>query len=79
MTTLKEMIEKQEAEQLQAAIDWAGGQTVLAQFLGTSPQTVSNWVARGRISASAAADLEKKTSGKFKKSEMRPDVKDWYL
>lgn len=79
MTTLKEMIEKQEAEQLQAAIDWAGGQTTLAQFLGESPQTVSNWSARGRISAKAAARLEEKTSGKFKRSEMRPDVKDWYL
>jgi DNA-binding transcriptional regulator YdaS (Cro superfamily) len=49
----------------------------LAEKLGESTQTVSNWVARGRISATAALKVEEFTSGKFKASEMRPDVKQW--
>lgn len=79
MKTLKEMLEAKEAAELMRAIDWAGGQIYLARFLGVSPQVVCNWVQRGRISATKAAELEQKTSGLFKKSEMRPDVSEWYL
>jgi len=79
MQTLKQQIEAQEAAQLLKAVEWAGSQTNLGKVLGVSPQVVSNWVKRGRISATAAAELEKITNGLFKKSEMRPDVKEWYL
>jgi DNA-binding transcriptional regulator YdaS (Cro superfamily) len=79
MTSIKEQIEQQEKEQLEAAVAWAGSASVLASLLDVTPQVVHGWIKRGRISAKSAADLENKTSGKFKKSEMRPDVKDWYL
>lgn len=73
------MLQIKEKQQLESAIEWAGSPQMLAKFLNVSPQVVNNWTSRGRISATAAALLEFKTSGKFKKSEMRPDVKEWYL
>jgi DNA-binding transcriptional regulator YdaS (Cro superfamily) len=79
MTSIKEQIEQQEKEQLDAAVAWAGSASVLATILDVTPQVVHGWIKRGRISATSAAALETKTSGKFKKSEMRPDVKGWYL
>lgn len=60
-------------------VEWAGSQHMLAKILDVSPQVVSNWVARGRISATKAAELEQRTKGEFKKSDLRPDVKEWYL
>lgn len=79
MLSIKEQIEQQEKQQLEAAVSWAGSPATLAAILGVTAQVVHGWIKRGRISASSAADLENKTNGKFKKSEMRPDVKDWYL
>lgn len=79
MTTLHEKIKAHEAAQIIKAVDWAGSQSNLASVLDVSPQVVSNWVKRGRISATAAAKLEEKTGGEFKKKDMRPDVKEWYL
>lgn len=79
MSTLAERIEAQERQQIEKAIEWAGTQQRLADILGVSRQVVSAWNCRGRISATAAANLEKITKGEFKKSEMRPDVKEWYL
>ena len=77
--SIKREIERQEKQQIVRAIKWAGGASVLALLLGVSPQVVSNWRQRGRISATGAAELEKVSKGEFKKSEMRPDVKEWYL
>jgi DNA-binding transcriptional regulator YdaS (Cro superfamily) len=79
MSTLAEQLEAQEREQIKRAVDWAGSQRRLASYLGVSRQVVNGWVSRGRISATKAAELEKATNGYFKKSEMRPDVKEWYL
>jgi DNA-binding transcriptional regulator YdaS (Cro superfamily) len=79
MTSIKEQIEQQEKEQLEAAVAWAGSASVLASLLDVTPQVVHGWIKRGRISATSADVLEKITNGKFKRSEMRPDVKDWYL
>ena len=77
MKTLTQMIIEQEVSQLKALIEWAGTQKALSEKLGESTQTVSNWVARGRISATAALKVEELTNGEFKASEMRPDVKQW--
>lgn len=79
MQTLEQQIKAHEARQLMKVIEWAGSQKTLARFLGVSTQVVSNWVSRGRISATAAAKLEEKTGGQFQKKDMRPDVKEWYL
>lgn len=79
MTSIKEQIEQQEKEQLEAVVAWAGSASVLATILDVTPQVVHGWIKRGRISAKLAARLETITNGKFKKAEMRPDVKDWYL
>jgi len=77
--SIQDRLQQQEKEQLDAAIKWAGSRPILAKILGVSQQVVHGWVQRGRISATAAAKLEEITKGEFKKSEMRPDVKEWYL
>ena len=75
--SIAEQIAKQEKEQLQSLIDYVGSVSLLAEFIGETPQTVTGWVNRGRISATAAINAEKYTGGKFKAAEMRPDVKQW--
>ena len=77
MLSIKEQIEKQEKDQLESAVSWAGSASTLAQIVGVSAQVVHGWLKRGRISATHADTLEKITNGKFKRSEMRPDVKQW--
>ena len=76
MKSIEELKEQQRGE-LKALIDWAGSQTRLAHYLSISPQVVSNWVARGRISASMAIEVEKVTKGAFTKRQLRPDVIKW--
>ena len=70
-------IKEQQISELKALIDWAGNQTRLAHYLNIAPQVVSNWVARGRISASMAIEVEKVTNGAFTKRQLRPDVINW--
>lgn len=76
MKSMAELKEDQEKE-LNSLIEWAGNQTRLAHCLNKSPQVVSNWVARGRISASMAIEVEKVTNGVFTKRQLRPDVTKW--
>lgn len=77
MKTLAQQISEKEKEQLSLLIAWVGGQSNLSRLLGVTPQVVNNWVSRGRISATAASVVEKKLNGKFKKSDLRPDVLNW--
>ena len=70
-------IEKQQKEQLTKLIEWVGSQRRLADELNVSKQVVGNWVARGRISATCATLVEKKTDGLFKRDSLRPDVINW--
>lgn len=79
MVSIKDKIAKQEREQLEKAIAYAGTPSTLARLLGVTPQAVYEWQKRGRISATAAALLETRTAGQFKKADMRPDVTNWYL
>ena len=76
MQSIKE-VKKQQKDKLNELIRWAGTQTRLAHNLGVSPQVVSAWVKRGRISATCAADVDKLTAGLFKKQDLRPDVINW--
>jgi DNA-binding transcriptional regulator YdaS (Cro superfamily) len=75
--TLKEIWAAQQREELARLLEWAGSQTTLATYLGVAPQVVSNWVGRGRISASEAIRVEELTGGRFKKRRLRPDVNKW--
>ena len=70
-------IMKQQKDELNRLIEWSGTQTRLAHNLGVSPQVVSAWVSRGRISASMAREVEKITKGQFTKRDLRPDVIKW--
>jgi len=75
--SLAEEIKKAQAEQLGALLVWFGSQKMAAHMLGVSKQTVSNWVARGRISAVCAIKAEEETKGEFTKELLRPDVLEW--
>lgn len=71
---LKQIWQKQQREELEKLLEWAGSQTSLATFLGVSAQVVGGWVSRGRISRKGAAKIEALTNGQFKASELRPDA-----
>lgn len=70
-------INKQQKEELERLIEYAGSKARLAQALGVSRQIVYYWLKRGRISASCAKDVEFITDGAFKAVELRPDVVSW--
>ena len=72
-----EELKFRQSEQLMKLISWVGTRARLAKELGESNQTVYGWVNRGRISASAAIKVEKKTAGLFTKEMLRPDVITW--
>lgn len=48
---------------------------------GAEDSTIRSWVFRGRISASAAAEIADSKYGKkhnFTRGSLRPDIKNWY-
>ena len=77
--TVAEQIAEKEKEQLEKLIAYFGSQALLARFCCVADSIVSDWVKRGRISAKKAAYVEEHTKGIFKKADLRPDVKDWFL
>lgn len=79
MKSIAEQIREMEQTKLSELIDYVGGQSQLARFLGVSKQAVSQWVSRGRISATAAIDAEKLTGGAFRKEDLRPAVTKWIV
>ncbi len=70
-------IKAEQALQLASLLDWVGSRRRLANECGVTSQAVYEWVKRGRISASDAIIVERKTEGLFTKEELRPDVTDW--
>ena len=70
-------IKDQQAAELARLIKYVGGQSALAAQLDIPRQVVSNWVSRGRISATMATEVERKTKGLFTRRELRPDVATW--
>jgi DNA-binding transcriptional regulator YdaS (Cro superfamily) len=76
---LHEQIKKAQAEGLAQLVNHFGSQSKLADALGVSRQVVSNWLTRGRISATMAAKAETITNGQFKKQDLRPDVTKWEI
>lgn len=77
MKSIAEQIKEMEQSKLTELVEYMGGQASLARFLGVSRQSVNEWVMRGRISATAAIEVDNLTSGKFKKEDLRPAVTNW--
>lgn len=77
MKSIAEQIKEMEQRKLTELVEHVGGQASLARFLGVSRQSVNEWVSRGRISATAAIEVEKLTNGLFKKEDLRPAVTQW--
>lgn len=77
MKSIAEQIKEIEQRKLNDLVEHIGGQASLARFLGVSRQSVNEWVSRGRISATAAIEVEKLTNGLFKKEDLRPAVTQW--
>lgn len=77
MKSIAEQIKEMEQRKLTELVEYVGGQASLARFLGVSRQSVNEWVSRGRISATAAIEVEKLTNGLFKKEDLRPAVTQW--
>lgn len=77
MKSIAEQIKEMEQRKLTELVEYVGGQASLARFLGVSRQSVNEWVSRGRISATAAIEVEKLTNGIFKKEDLRPAVTQW--
>ena len=51
----------------------------LADTCSVTPQTVYYWIQRGRISATCAKIVDKKTGGRITKEQLRADVEDWSI
>lgn len=77
MKSIAEQIKEMEQRKLTDLVEYMGGQASLARFLGVSRQSVNEWVSRGRISATAAIEVDKLTNGLFKKEDLRPAVTQW--
>lgn len=77
MCSIKDKEAKQQAEELNRLLTWAGSPAYLARELDVSPQVVNGWIKRGRISATSAIDAERVTRGLFSRFMLRPDVKEW--
>lgn len=56
------------------AIEIAGGLSSLAAKVEESPQTVSNWRARGRVPPKHCAAIERATNGEVTKADLCPEV-----
>lgn len=76
--SIKEQWERQQADQLAGLLEWAGDIATLARLAGVSASVVHGWVKRGRVSVTAAVELERVSGGAFKKSAIRPDVVEWW-
>lgn len=77
MLSIKEKWEKQQKESLETYLTWAGDVATLAKILGESNQTVTNWFARGRMSARSACKAERLDDAPLPKEVIRPDVMSW--
>jgi DNA-binding transcriptional regulator YdaS (Cro superfamily) len=61
-------------EAIIAAVEIAGGPTVLARTLKVKPSAVSNWMLRGKVSAMKAVNVEAAVGGQISRHDLRPDL-----
>lgn len=73
-----ESVRQKQEKELLALIKYFDTQSKLARALGVSRFVVSQWVKRGRISATSAIRAEEVTGGRFSKESLRPDVIEWH-
>lgn len=59
---------------LKRAIKILGSQASLASAIGTTQQTVSNWLKSGFVSAKFVLRIEAATHGEVTRHELRPDL-----
>jgi len=59
---------------LTKAIDLIGSQTALAKAIGSTSQTVNNWIRRGNVPADRCPAIELATAGAVTCEELRPDI-----
>ena len=79
MESIADQWARKQREALDSVLEWAGTPSALAKILGLNTQNVHGWIKRGRISATAAAKIDAITKGKFKKTDIRPDVAEWWM
>ena len=79
MKSIKDQWKEQQAEHVDIVLEWAGDVSTLAKLCGVRPESVYGWVKRGRVSATAAAKIEDLSCGKIRKTDIRPDVAEWWL
>ena len=63
---------------IKEAIRLAGGLSLLARELGTTPQTVSNWRSRGAVPPAYALAIEQSTRGAVRAEDVCPQI-PWHL
>lgn len=59
---------------IESAINFVGSPGALAAAVGVSPQVVSNWRRRGRVSVTECAKVEAATGGAVTRYDLRPDI-----
>lgn len=59
---------------LRKAINILGSQASLASAIGTTQQTVSNWLKSGFVSARFVIPIETATQKRVTRHELRPDL-----
>ena len=60
---------------LDRAIEIAGGVGLLAGLITSRQSVVSNWRARGNVSAEGCCDIERALAGAVTCEELRPDLR----
>jgi DNA-binding transcriptional regulator YdaS (Cro superfamily) len=50
------------------------GQRPLAEYLGVKPQALTHWLREGWFPPGRAIQLERKTCGKYKATDLAPEV-----
>lgn len=59
---------------IQKAAAIVGSQSALARILQVTPQAVQHWCAKGFVPAERVVEIERATSGKVTRQELRPDL-----
>ena len=59
---------------VQNVVDDFEGQNHLATYLGVKPQALTHWLRKGQFPPGRAIQLERKTSGRYKATDLYPEA-----